>query len=126
MKKGEWNRKKFMGRELYEKTLGCIGLGRIGTEVAKRALSFGMKVMAFDPYLSMERAKELGIEPADLKTLLKAADYITVHTPLTEETKHLISDKEFAMMKKGVFIINCARGGVVDEEALRGDARSRH
>ena len=118
MKKGEWERKKFMGVELYGKTLGIVGLGRIGTEVARRALSFNMKVLAFDPYLSMEKAKELGIEPADLKTLLKESDYITVHTPLTEETKHIISDKEFAVMKKGVRVINCARGGIIDEEAL--------
>ena len=81
MKKGEWERKKFMGVELYGKTLGIVGLGRIGTEVAKRALSFGMKVVAYDPYLSFERAKELGIESSDLGGLLKQADYITVHTP---------------------------------------------
>lgn len=118
MKKGEWERKKFMGVELYGKTLGIAGLGRIGTEVAKRALSFGMKVVAFDPYLSFERAKELGIESVDLQRLLKEADYITVHTPLTDETKHMISDKEFGIMKKGVRVINCARGGIIDESAL--------
>jgi len=118
MKKGEWERKKFMGVELYGKTLGIVGLGRIGTEVAKRALSFGMKVVAFDPYLSFERAKELGIESVDLASLLKQADYITVHTPLTDDTKHVISDKQFDMMKKGVRILNCARGGIVDEAAL--------
>ncbi len=117
-KKGEWERKKFMGVELYGKVLGIAGLGRIGTEVAKRALSFEMRVLAFDPYLSTEKAKELGIESVDLKTLLKEADYITVHTPLTDETKHMISDKEFGLMKKGVRIINCARGGIVDEAAL--------
>ncbi len=118
MKKGEWERKKFMGVELCGKELGIVGLGRIGTEVAKRALSFGMRVMAYDPYLSVEKAKELGIESVDLKTLLKEADYISVHTPLTEETKHMISDKEFAMMKKNVRIINAARGGIIDEDAL--------
>lgn len=117
-KKGEWERKKFMGVELYGKTLGIVGLGRIGTEVAKRALSFGMRVAAFDPYLSFEKAKELGIESAKLESLLKSSDYITVHTPLTEETKHIISDKEFGIMKKGVRIINCARGGIIDEAAL--------
>ena len=118
MKKGEWERKKFMGVELYGKTLGIVGLGRIGTEVAKRALSFEMRVLAFDPYLSFEKAKDLRIEPVDLKTLLEEADYITVHTPLTEDTKHIISDKEFGMMKKSVRILNCARGGIIDEEAL--------
>lgn len=118
MKKGEWERKKFMGHELYGKTLGVVGLGRIGTEVAKRAISFGMKILAYDPYLSMERAKELGIEPADLDTLFKNSDYITVHTPLTEQTSHLISDAQFAVMKKGVRLINCARGGIIDEAAL--------
>ena len=118
MKKGEWERKKFMGVELYGKTLGIAGLGRIGTEVAKRALSFEMRVVAFDPYLSFEKAKELGIESVDLQSLLKQSDYITVHTPLTEETKHMISDKEFGIMKKGVRIINCARGGIIDENAL--------
>ncbi|MFA5146122.1 MAG: phosphoglycerate dehydrogenase [Candidatus Omnitrophota bacterium] len=118
MKKGEWERKKFMGVELYGKTLGILGLGRIGTEVARRALSFDMRVVAYDPYLSLEKAKELGIESVNLKTLFKEADYITVHTPLTEETKGIVSDKEFDIMKKGVRIINCARGGIIDEGAL--------
>lgn len=117
-KKGEWERKKFMGVELYGKTLGIAGLGRIGTEVARRGLSFEMKVIAYDPYLSTEKSKELGIEPVDLKALCKRSDYITVHTPLTDETRHMISDKEFAVMKKGVRVINCARGGIIDEEAL--------
>ncbi len=113
-----WERKKFMGVEIYGKTLGVIGLGRIGAEVAKRAMGFGMKVLAFDPYLSLDKVKTLNIESVDLKELLKRADYITVHTPLTTETKHLISDKEIALMKDGVRIINCARGGIVDEQAL--------
>jgi D-3-phosphoglycerate dehydrogenase len=117
-KKGEWKRSKFMGVELYGKTLGVVGLGRIGTEVAKRALSFGMKVLAYDPFLSREVAESLGIEIVELKDLLQSSDYITVHTPLTEETEHMISTKEFAIMKKGVRIINCARGGIVDEAAL--------
>ena len=118
VKKGEWERKKFMGVELYGKTLGIVGLGRIGTEVTKRALSFGMKVMAYDPFLSAEKAKELGIELVDINTIYKNADYITDHAPLTDETKHMISDKEFTLMKKNVRIINCARGGIIDEEAL--------
>jgi len=117
-KKGEWKRSKFMGVELYNKTLGIVGLGRIGTEVAKRALSFGMKILAFDPFLSREVAEKLGIEVAELKDVLSRADFITVHTPLTNDTKHMISTKEFAMMKNGVRMINCARGGIIDETAL--------
>lgn len=118
MREGKWDRKKFMGTELYNKVLGVVGLGRIGTEVTKRALSFKMKVMVYDPYLSEEKAKKLEVELADLASVLKNADYITVHTPLTSETKHLISEKEFGMMKKGARIINCARGGIIDEKAL--------
>jgi len=118
MREGKWDRKKFMGTELYNKVLGVIGLGRIGTEVTKRALSFKMKVLVYDPYLSEEKAKKMEVELADLQSILKQADYITVHTPLTSETKHLISEKEFKIMKKGVRIINCARGGIIDEKAL--------
>ncbi|MDP1852853.1 MAG: phosphoglycerate dehydrogenase [Candidatus Omnitrophota bacterium] len=117
-KSGEWKRSKFMGVEVYGKTLGIVGLGRIGTEVAKRALSFGMKIVACDPFLSRSKAEQLSIELMELKDLFKKADYITVHTPLTDETRHMISNKEFAMMKDGVRIINCARGGIVDETAL--------
>jgi D-3-phosphoglycerate dehydrogenase len=118
MRKGEWKRSKFRGVELYAKVLGVVGLGRIGTEVAKRARSFGMKVMAFDPFLTAERARQLEVEPVDLAQLLVSADYITFHTPLTEETKGMISREQFAAMKKGVRIVNCARGGIVDEAAL--------
>jgi len=118
IKKGEWKRSKFMGVELYSKILGIVGLGRIGTEVAKRALSFGMKVLAYDPFLSKEVAEALGIEVVELKDLLCRSDYITVHTPLTEETRHMISTEAFAMMKKGVRVVNCARGGIIDEAAL--------
>ena len=118
VKRGEWKRSKFMGVELYNKTLGIVGLGRIGTEVAKRSLSFGMKLLAYDPFLSREVAETLGIEVVELKELFERSDYITVHTPLTEETRHLISAKEFAIMKKGVRIMNCARGGIIDEVAL--------
>jgi len=117
-KKGEWKRSKFMGVELYNKLLGIVGLGRIGSEVARRAISFGMKILAFDPFLSREVAEAMGIELVEIKELLQKSDYITVHTPLTEETKHMISTQEFAIMKKGVRIINCARGGIVDEAAL--------
>ncbi|MCU0651569.1 MAG: phosphoglycerate dehydrogenase [Candidatus Omnitrophica bacterium] len=117
-KKGEWKRSKFMGVELYNKVLGIVGFGRIGTEVAKRALSFGMKILAYDPFLSREVAEGLGVEIVELNDLFGRSDYITVHTPLTEETRHLISTKEFAIMKPGVRVINCARGGIVDELAL--------
>ena len=117
-KKGEWKRSKFMGVELYGKTLGIVGFGRIGSEVAKRALSFGMKILAYDPFLSAEVAESIGVEIAELKKVLQEAYYITVHTPLTDETRHMISDKEFALMKKGVRMINCARGGIIDEVAL--------
>jgi len=117
-KKGEWKRSKFMGVELYGKVLGIVGFGRIGSEVARRSLSFGMKVLAFDPFLSLEVAQSIGVELVELKELLEKSDYITVHTPLTEETKHMVSTKEFAMMKKGVRVINCARGGIIDEAAL--------
>ena len=118
LKEGKWDRNKYMGVELYGKTLGIIGLGRIGTEVAKRAQAFGMKVIAYDPYLTVEKANELGVELVEVKDIIKEADYITVHTPLTNDTKHMISDKEFEQMKPGVRIVNCARGGIIDEAAL--------
>ncbi len=125
LKKGEWQRKKFMGVELYGKVLGIIGLGRIGTEVAKRALSFKMKVIACDPFLIPEKAKSMGIESVNLDTLFKKSDYITVHTPFTDDTYHIIDDKAFKKMKKGVRIINCARGGIVDEKALAGAIKNK-
>ncbi|MGB2705722.1 MAG: phosphoglycerate dehydrogenase [Candidatus Omnitrophota bacterium] len=118
LKKGEWNRKKFMGVELYGKTLGIIGLGRIGAEVARRALSFKMKVIAYDPFLIQERATSLGVESVNLEALFRKSDFITVHTPLTKETRHIIGEKNLRKVKKGVRIINCARGGIVDEKAL--------
>lgn len=117
-KKCEWKRSKFVGVELYQKSLGIIGLGRIGREVARRAGSFGMKILGFDPYLSKEVAEDLGIKVVDLNELLSSSDFITVHVPLTEETNHLISTKQFAIMKKGARVINCARGGIIDEQAL--------
>ena len=118
MKKGEWKRSKFMGVELYNKVLGIVGFGRIGSEVAKRALSFGMKVLAYDPFLSAQVAEDIGVQVAELNKVLQESDYITVHTPLTDETRHMISDKEFGLMKKNVRIVNCARGGIIDELAL--------
>lgn len=118
MKKNEWRRKDFMGVELYNKTIGIIGLGRIGVEVAKRCLAFGMRVKAYDPFLSREVAEQMGVEMVGLEDIYRNADYITVHVPLTEETRGMISDEQFAMMKKGARVVNCARGGIIDEEAL--------
>lgn len=118
LKANEWNRKKFTGVEVRNKVLGTVGLGRVGIEVAKRAQGMEMKVIAYDPFIPAPRAKELGIELVDLDTLLRVSDYITVHTPLTDETRGMISDSRFGMMKPGVRIINCARGGIIDEDAL--------
>lgn len=118
VKSGVWDRKKFMGVELYRKVLGVVGLGRIGTEFAKRAQSFEMKVIAYDPFLSKEKAKTLNVESVDFDTLLKESDFITIHTPITDDTKHMLDEKAFKKMKKGVRIINAARGGIIDEEAL--------
>jgi len=118
LKNKEWNRKKFMGVEVCDKILGVIGLGRVGSEVAKRALGLEMKVLAYDPFISEERAKELGVKLTTVDEICKEADYITVHTPLNKDTKDLINDNNFKLMKKGVRIINCARGGIINEEAL--------
>ena len=118
MKKNEWRRKDFMGVELYNKTIGIVGLGRIGMEVAKRSLSFGMRVKAYDPYLSREVADQMGVELVKLEEIYRTSDYITVHVPLTEETTGMISDKQIEIMKPGVRLINCARGGIIDEAAL--------
>ncbi|MEM7816760.1 MAG: phosphoglycerate dehydrogenase [Candidatus Aenigmatarchaeota archaeon] len=118
LKNKQWERSKFKGIELYSKVLGIIGLGRIGKEVAKRGVSFGMEVLANDPFVSEESAQKLGIKLVSLEELLKNSDFITIHTPLTEETKNLISHKEFSLMKPKAFLINCARGEIVDEEAL--------
>lgn len=114
----QWNRSKFKGTELYGKKLGIIGLGRIGKEVAKRGLSFGMEVLAYDPFISGEIADSLGVTLVDLNGVLKNADFITVHTPLTQETKSLISTEQLSLMKPTAFVFNCARGGVIDEDAL--------
>lgn len=118
LKKGEWNRKKFMGTEVYGKTLGIIGLGRIGSEVAKRAQALGMKVVAYDPFVTREKAEEIGVSLSNLDELLPQVDYLTIHTPLTEQTRRLIGEKELTLMKDGARIINCARGGIIDEDAL--------
>jgi D-3-phosphoglycerate dehydrogenase len=116
---GKWEKNRFMGVELYGKTLGLIGCGNIGGIVADRANGLKMKVIAFDPFLSAERAVELGVEKVELDELLARADLITLHTPLTEKTRNILSREALAKTKKGVLIVNCARGGLVDEQALR-------
>ncbi|MGB8312485.1 MAG: phosphoglycerate dehydrogenase [Halobacteriota archaeon] len=118
VKSGEWNRSKFTGVELFGKTLGVLGLGRIGAEVAKRMRAMGMNVLAYDPFVTVERAKELRVEVTSLQDVLKNSDYITVHTPLTKDTHHMIGIKEIEMMRDGVRILNVARGGIIDEDAL--------
>ncbi len=123
---GEWPKSKFMGVEVTGKTLGLIGAGNIGSIVASRALGLKMKVVAYDPFLTPERAVEMGVEKADLDTLLAKADFITLHTPLTDQTRNILSKENIAKTKKGVRIINCARGGLVDEEALKEGLDSGH
>lgn len=118
LKNREWKRNKFMGVEVKGKTLGIIGLGRIGSEVAKRALGLEMKLMGYDPFISEKRAAELGVKLATVNEIAKAADYITVHTPLIKETRNIIDEEQFNLMKPGAKIINCARGGIISEEAL--------
>ena len=118
MKAGRWDRKKFTGSELNQKTLGILGMGRIGAEVAKRAMAFQMDVIAYDPYLTESRAKSLGIKQSTLKQVIENADYITVHMPMTKDTKHMLNADAFARMKDGVRVFNCARGGIIDEVAL--------
>lgn len=118
MREGGWDRKKFTGSELNGKTLGVLGMGRIGAEVAKRARAFQMNVLAFDPYLTESRAKDLGVVLSSFEDLIEQSDYITVHMPLTADTKHMLNAEAFKRMKKGVRVFNCARGGIIDEAAL--------
>jgi D-3-phosphoglycerate dehydrogenase / 2-oxoglutarate reductase len=123
---GKWEKNRFMGVEITGKTLGVIGCGNIGSIVADRAHGLKMKVIAYDPYLSPERALDLGVEKLDFVSLLRRADFITLHTPLTERTRNIIDARALAMTKPGVRIINCARGGLVDEAALRAALDSGH
>lgn len=125
MRAGEWDRKSFTGVELYGKTLGLIGAGRIGGEVATRARAFGMRVLVFDPFLGPERATALGVERAALDDVLARADVLSVHVPLTAETQGLIGDTQIAHLKRTAFVLNVARGGVVDEDALLRALRSK-
>jgi D-3-phosphoglycerate dehydrogenase len=119
MKAGKWDRKSFEGVELHGKTIGIFGMGRIGTEIARRVIAFGMRAIAYDPYLSPSRARSLQVELfEDLDQVLAQADFVTMHMPLTAETKHLINADRIAKMKRGARIVNCARGGLIDEKAL--------
>lgn len=123
---GKWEKSRFMGVEITGKTLGVIGCGNIGSNVAQRAIGLRMKVIAFDPFLSPERAGELGVEKVDLDTIFARADFLTLHTPLTDKTRNIISADALSRMKKGVRIINCARGGLIDEAALKEALEAGH
>lgn len=125
MRAGAWEKKKFSGRELFNKTLGVVGLGNIGSVVAQRALALKMKVLAYDPFLSAEAAKRLGIEMASLEEIYRKADFITVHVPLTEQTRGMIGTQAISMMKPSTILVNCARGGIVDEAALAEALKSK-
>lgn len=118
MKNNGWDRKKYMGTEVYGKTLGIIGLGKIGTELARRMSAFGMEIIAYDPFSTQEHAQEIGVELVDLDEVLKKADFLSVHTPLTEKTKGLVSLKNAAKLKSGMRLVNCARGGIYEEAHL--------
>ncbi|TWI54618.1 phosphoglycerate dehydrogenase [Halalkalibacter nanhaiisediminis] len=126
IKAGEWNRKAFQGFELRGKTLGIVGFGRIGTQLAKRAKAFEMSLLVFDPFLTKARAEKIGVQTAELDEVLANADIITVHTPLTKETKGLLGMENIAKTKPGVFLINCARGGIIDQEALKHYLKNGH
>ena len=123
---GKWEKNRFMGVEITNKTLGVVGCGNIGSIVANRAIGLKMKVVAYDPFLSPERARDLGVEKVDLDELIRRADFLTLHTPLTEKTSNIIDAKAIAAMKKGVRIVNCARGGLVNETDLRAALDSGH
>lgn len=126
LKAGRWEKKNFKGQEVFNKTLGLIGAGHIGRIVADRARGMKMKVVVYDPYLKPEAVEKMDCEPVSLNELLSRADYITIHTPKTAETSHMINQEAFAAMKKGAMLINCARGGIVDEDALYEALNSGH
>jgi D-3-phosphoglycerate dehydrogenase len=123
---GKWEKNRFMGVELFNKTLGVIGAGNIGGIVCDRALGLQMKVIAYDPFLSEDRAKHLGVDKVELDELLARADFITLHVPMTDKTRNILSREALAKTKKGVRIINCARGGLIDEAALRSTSSPRN
>ncbi len=124
MQQGAWAKKKLKGVEVHEKTLGLVGLGKIGTHVARVMKAAGMSVVAYDPYLPAERAKQIGVELSDLDDLLGRSDFVSIHTPLTDKTRNLLDAKRLKKMKKGARLVNCARGGIVDEAALAEAVKS--
>jgi len=124
MREGLWERKQLKGAELRGKILAVLGLGRIGAEVAKRAQAFEMRVIAYDPYLTDDRAKEMDLEKVELEQAFVEADYVTVHMPLTDQTRGMVDADAFSKMKDGVRVFNCARGGIIDENALLEALRS--
>lgn len=126
LKAGKWERSKYTGTELTGKVLGVIGVGKIGREVAKWCKSLGMTVVGYDPVVSEQSARGFGIEPVTLEELYRQADFITLHTPLTKETENLINAKSLAQCKKGVRIVNCARGGIINENDLLAALNSGH
>ncbi|HEX9563394.1 MAG TPA: phosphoglycerate dehydrogenase [Gemmatimonadaceae bacterium] len=126
MKAGEWDKKSFTGTELCGKTFGLVGAGRIGSEVARRARAFGMRVLVYDPFLNTERALALDVEIATLDEVLEKSDVVSVHVPLTDSTRNLVGEAQIARMKRGVLLLNVARGGVVDEQALLAALQSGH
>src|SRR5215831_2270853 len=127
VKAGQWDRKSYEGVELHGKTIAIVGMGRIGTEIARRAIAFGMRPVAYDPYLSPSRARSLQVELFDdLDEVLARADFLTLHMPITPETKHLLSEERLAKLKKGARVVNCARGGLIDEQALAEALKSGH
>jgi D-3-phosphoglycerate dehydrogenase / 2-oxoglutarate reductase len=126
LREGKWERKQYIGTEVFGKTLGVVGLGKIGREVATRCQGFGMNVVAFDPVLSQEVADKISIELVSLQDLYRRSDFITLHTPLTNETRYLLNARTLAQCKKGVRIVNCARGGIIDEQALFAALQSGH
>ncbi len=124
MKRGEWDRKSFDGTELSGKTMGICGMGRIGGQVARRAIAFGMRVLAYDPYLSLGKARAQQVELAEIDEVVEGSDFITVHMPLTDETRGMIGAAQIARMKQGVYLVNCARGGIINEADLIEGIRS--
>lgn len=126
LKAGRWEKKRFLGSEVFGKTLGIVGLGRVGRAVAERARGLGMRVVAYDPYISPEAALRLGVEMVGLEELLERSDYVSLHVPLTEETRGMLGAERLRRMRRGARLINCARGGLVDEEALRAALEDGH
>ncbi len=126
LRAGEWKRNQFVGVELSRKTLGVVGMGKIGREVARRARAFGMRILAYDPFVPETHLRQLGAEPVPLETLLRESDFITLHAPLTPETRHLLNRETLALTKPGVRIVNCARGELIDADALAELIESGH